>query len=240
MKKYVLFLATLTLIVGCYAPQRTRLTNAYSNDYNSGNPNNSSGSLPSGTTGSSGGGTTGSSTGGATTGFENCDLSSKGFTAEMGHIGICQSTQDETLFKFKSSLTSSSYRTCLIPTYKEGSGSSTYIGQPQCTFTEADKVMQGKLYKNRTGFTGYPLNGVIVMKEPLLTEYFNCMQGYTNWPANVCSGVNSPYCAYWAPRCPYGGKSNAACDTEARAYMTNLCTSFKTKYSSAYLDIKVK
>ncbi|WPU63183.1 hypothetical protein [Peredibacter starrii] len=239
MKNYIIFLATLTLIVGCDAPQRTRLTNAYSSDYNSGNPNNTSGSLPSGsTTGSTTGGTTGSSTG--STGFENCDLSSKGFTAEMGHIGICQSTLDETVVKFKSSLTSTSYRTCLIPSYKDGSGSSTYIGQPQCTYTEADKVMQGKLYKNRTGFEGYSLNNIIVMKEPLLTEYFGCMQGYTNWPANVCSGVSSTYCAYWVPRCPYGSKSTVACDAEARAYMTNLCTNFKNKYSSAYLDIKIK
>ena len=241
MKNYIIFLATLTLIVGCDAPQRTRLTNAYSNDYNSGNPNNNSGSLPSGTTGSSGGGTTGSTTGGSgTTGFENCDLASKGFTAEMGHIGICQSTLDETVVKFKSSITSSSYRTCLIPSYKDGSGSSTYIGQPQCTYTEADKIMQGKLYKNRTGFEGYSLNNIIVMKEPLLTEYFGCMQGYTNWPANVCSTGNVSYCNYWRSYCPYGSKSSAACDAEARTYMTNLCMSFKTKYSSAYLDIKIK
>lgn len=240
MKSYILLLSLLTLVASCDAPQRTRAPGIYDNGLSSGDNNNTSGSLPSNTTGAiGGGGTTGSSTG-TTTGFENCDLGYKYHTVDTGHFGLCQSTADETLFKFKSSLTSTSVRTCLIPTYKEGSGSSTYIGQPQCTYTEAEKVVQGKLYKNRTGFTGYSLNGVIVMKEPLLPEYFNCMQGYTNWPANVCSGQNSPYCAYWAPRCPYGGKSNGVCDTEARNYMGQICTAFKSKYSNSYLDIRTK
>lgn len=244
MKSSLLLFSVLTLMVGCDAPQRTRNPNLYSNGYTSDGPNNTSGTLPSGTTGSSGGGTTGSSTGsssGGGTGFESCDFSnSKGYGVDVGHVYICQSSADETIFKFKTTLNSVSIRTCLIPTYKDSSGSSTYIGQPQCTYTETDKVVQGRLYKNRTGYSNYPLNGVIVMKEPLLPEYFNCMQGYVNWPANVCSGTNSPYCAYWGPRCPYGSKSNVACDTEARNYMNNLCTSFKNKYSNSYLDIRLK
>jgi hypothetical protein len=173
-----------------------------------------------------------------TPGFESCDLTHKYQTPDIGWFGICQSTQDETLFKFRPSVTSTSIRTCLIPTYKDANGSSTYIGNPQCTYTTSNQIVQGKLYKDRSGFSNYPLNGVIVMKEPLLPEYINCMHAYVNWPSNVCpSGGANPYCAYWLPRCPYGSKSNAQCDAEGRSYMGNICTSFKTKYGNSYVDI---
>ncbi len=247
MKKYLILLSLLVLVAGCDAPQRTRAPSTYVNGSSLNDPNNTSGNFT--TSGSSSGSTSGSSTGSSTggtnpsnPGFENCNVAEdKYHTIDIGYFGICQSTLDETSLKFRTSLSSTSVRTCLIPTYKDNSGSSTWIGQPQCTYTTAGQVVSGKVYKDRNGFTSYPLNGVIVMKEPLLPEYFNCMQGYTNWPGNACpQGASNSYCAYWLPRCPYGSKSNAQCDTEGRNYMASICNSFKSRYSNSYLDIKLK
>lgn len=245
MKKYFLLLSLLALATGCDSPQRTRTPGTWI----SGNtletvPSNQSGSLtPPTTAGSTSGATSGSGPGvTGTPGFTTCDLSDRYQTIDIGFFGLCQSSQDETLFKFKTSLTSTTLRICLIPTYKESNGSSTYIGQPQCTYTTASQVVQGKLYKNRPGFEQYPLNGVIVMKEPLLPQYINCMNGYVNWPQNVCpNGPSSTsYCAYWAPRCPNGGRTNGGCDTEARNYMGQICTTFKNQYSNSYIDIRTR
>lgn len=248
MKHILVLMPLLTLLTACDAPQRTRAPSTYITDNTLTTSGTTSGTLTpqppttGTTTGSTTGGTTSGSSGSGT-GFENCDLTAnKGYAVDVGNIGVCQSTQDETLFKFRPTLTSTSIRTCLIPTYRDSAGASTYIGNPQCAYTTANTVIQGKLYKDRPGFTSYPLNGVIIMKEPLLPEYIACMQGYINWPANACPvGQNSSsYCAYWVPRCPYGSKTNASCDAEGRNYMGQACNNFKSKYSNAYIDIATK
>lgn len=248
MKKYFILLSLLALVAGCDAPQRTRAPSTYVNGNSLGdNPSNASGSFNSSGSGSSSGSQSGSSSGSgsgtpnSTPGFENCDLSDKYHSIDVGYFGICQSTQDETQLRFKTSLSSSSVRICLIPTYKDASGSSTWIGQPQCTYTTAGQVVSGKLYKDRNGFSTYPMNGVIVMKEPLLPQYFNCMQAYVNWPVNVCpNGPSNSYCAYWIPRCPYKAQTNAQCDMEGRNYMAQVCNQFKSQYSNSYSDIRLK
>ena len=243
MKNKILLLSLLAFVTACDAPQRTRAPQTYVTGNNVENPSNSSGNFQPSTTGSAGGGsTTGSTSGGSGPGFESCNISADTYqTVDIGFFNVCQSTQTETLFKFRTSLTSTSVRICLIPTYKESNGSSTYIGQPQCTYTTAGQVVSGQLVKDRPGFTSYPLNGVIVMKEPLLPEYFACMQGYVNWPANVCQSGSSPsYCSYWQPRCPYGARSNASCDAEARNYMASICNSFKSRYGNSYSDIRTR
>lgn len=244
MKKIVILISLLALAVGCDAPQRTRAPGTYVNGNSLNNTTNASGSFNSSGSNSGSGNTTGSTnTGGtsSTPGFENCDLSNKYQSIDVGFFGICQSTQDETQLKFQTSLSSTSVRICMIPTYKDSSGSSTWIGQPQCTYTTAGQAVSGKLYKDRQGFTTYPLNGVIVMKEPLLPEYFNCMQAYVNWPSNVCpQGPTNSYCAYWIPRCPYKSQTNAQCDQEGRNYMASVCNQFKSQYSNSYSDIRLK
>lgn len=241
MKTYFAIFTLLFAMTGCDSPQRSRMPSTYvSNPYSSGNP--ATGTLSGGAT------TSGTTTGSPTTpttptspGFESCNLGDRFQTIDIGFFGLCQSTQDETQFKFKTSLSHTSVRICLIPTYKSSDGSSTYIGQPQCTYTTSGQIISGKLYKDRSGFTTSPLNGVIVMKESLLKEYFSCMQAYVNWPRNVCAtGATTAYCAYWLPRCPYGSGSNAGCDNEGRNYMTNLCTNFKSKYANSYIDISLK
>lgn len=252
MMKLTIFLTVALLSVACDAPQRTRAPVNYitgnnlgdNNFSNTGNGSTTSGGNQTTTSGSGSGLNSGNggSTSQTSPGFENCDLSDKYHTIDIGFFGICQSTLDETIFKFRTSITSNTVKNCLIPTYKDSNGASTYIGNPQCTFTTANQVVQGRLYKDRPGFSNYSLNGVIVLKEPLIPEYINCMHGYVNWPGNACpQGPNgSAYCAYWIPRCPYGSRSNPACDTEGRNYMGTICNNFKSKYSNAYLDIRTK
>jgi hypothetical protein len=246
MKKILFYSLSLVLIVGCDTPQRTRVQQTFSgNGLQQPTTSGSGSGLVSGTT-------SGTTTGGTTTpgtslgaGFENCDISNKYHTVDLGHFGLCQSSQAETTFKVRFSLESSQIRNCLIPTYKDAAGNSTYIGQPQCTYVQSasvNQVVNGMLYKNRPGFESFPLNGVIVMKEPLLPEYIRCMHGYINWLPQACANGpgTSSYCNYWIPRCPNGAQSNAMCDQEARNYMSNICTSFKTKYQNSYLDIRTK
>jgi len=246
MQKIILLTFMVLVLVGCDAPQRTRiqrlgsvesnnLTNPTNNfGSNFGNPNGGGApTLPTITDPAS-----------AVTqlpGLQSCDLSLKYSSVDTSSFGICQSSQDETTFLFKSGVTTTNIRTCIIPTYKDAAGSSTYLGQPQCTYTELGKVVQGKLIKNRSGFESFPINGVIVMREPLLPEYFNCMNAFTNWLQIACpSGPTSAYCSYWIPRCPSGAKTNALCDQEGKNFMSQVCSAFKSKYPNSYVDIKTK
>jgi hypothetical protein len=231
-------LSVMFLTSSCDAPRRTRAPTQFMN----GEQNNSSFQDPYYNSETRFTGTPPSTETPVNNGFEGCDLSNKFYTTDIGHFGICQSTLNETILKFRSSLTSTTIRTCLIPTYKDSTGASTYIGNPQCTFTNGGQVIEGRLFKDRNGYTNYPINGVIVMKEPLLPEYINCMHAYSNWPGKNCPGgtATSSYCQYWIPRCPMGGKSNPTCDVEARNYMTQVCTNFKSKYTNAYADIRLK
>lgn len=240
MKNILMTSLFLTLLVSCDSPQRSR--NMASGVYGGNLSDNGQGVLtpsdPSNPTNPTNPTTPPAVTG--TPGFENCDLSDKYHTIDTGYFGLCQSSQDETVFKFRTSLTSSSIRICLIPTYKEANGSSTYIGQPQCTLTTSNKVIDGKLYKNRSGYGHFPINGVIVMKEPLLNDYIGCMHGYVNWPRNACpNGASSSYCAQALSSC-LNAQTSQTCDTMARNYMGQICTAFKTQYSNAYIDIKLK
>ena len=229
MKKLLLLIGLLGLMASCDSPQRTRAPGVWINGNSLENPYDKSGPIyPVTTTGSTSGVTSGTNSGTNTgaPGFETCGQKAQSHNIDVGHFTICQSTLDETQFKFVPTLTSSSSRVCLIPTYKDSTGSSTYIGQPQCTYTTSNQVVEGKLYKNRTGFSTYPINGVIIMKEPLLPEYIACMQAYSNWPASQ--------------QCPYGARTSSSCDLMAKNYMAQVCNTFKSKYSNSYSDIRTR
>jgi hypothetical protein len=214
-----IILSVLVILVGCDTPTRSRFPTASS----IGNPvvSPTAGNFTGGAT--TGGSTTGTTTGGATTspGFENCNLTKSNSTADLGSLGICKSTLDETVLRFVTSQSDSTSRTCFIPTYKDSTGSSTYLGDPQCTYTEAEKIYTGRFVKNRSGFSQYPINGVMIMKENLLVEYFACMDSYTK------------YISYYCPANP----NYAPCLQGAANYRYQVCTQFKTKYPNNYLDL---
>lgn len=221
MKILLLTLPLLLFAVACDSPQRTRLGSTVNTGNGLTQPNTTTN--PWGT-----GGTTGSSTGSGSNGstkpagFENCDLSAKYYASGVNYIGLCQSTLDETSIAVNSTV-SDTARTCLIPTYKDGSGSSTYLGQPQCFAPQAGVVTMGKLYKTRSGFTNNPISGVMVMKEASISAYYTCMNAYVN---------------FTHPNCPYGAKTNAYCDSMAKSQMQTICNNFKADHP--YIDVCVK
>jgi hypothetical protein len=235
MNLFFLLLSLLALF-GCDSPQRSRAPVTYVNGstiqdpYSYSNPGNLTTDSP-----------TGNNTAAVSTGFENCDFSDKYQSVATGKFGICQSNQDETFFKFRPAVTMNVVKICLIPTYKDQTGASTYLGNPQCTFTTANQVVQGKLFKDRPGFSSYTINGVIVMPETLITEYISCMHSYINWPGNACQNASSTgYCRYWLPRCTSGSVTNQICMVEGRNYMSSVCNTFKIKYVNSYVDVRTK
>lgn len=222
MKTLMLSLVTLLLATSCDNPSRNRLATSL-NTGNNLDTGTTAGSNPWGNTGT----TTGTTTGGTATptrppGFENCDISAKYYAAGINYMGICQSATDETAVAINSTVTDS-LRNCLIPTYKDSTGSSTYLGQPQCYLPQAGVVSTGNVYKTRVGYTGSPINGVMVMKEASLTAYFTCMDAYTSYKSTAC---------------PYGPQTSPSCDAYARQLMTQKCNDFKAAH--AYIDIRLK
>ena len=236
MKNIILSLFTLFFITSCDAPQRNRvLTGGYGNGLsytgtegtNSGATNgNTAGTTTSGT---STGGTTGSTT--LPPDFASCNTSTDLFyAAGIGKTSLCQSSTNETSVRVMFTTTDNELGTCMIPTYKAASGSSMYLGQPQCTFHTANQVIYGSIPKTRVGYTSYALNGVMVMKRSALNDYFGCMDGYAIYgtPSYPVSG------------CPYGAATSAACAQGATNYMNQKCTTFKNVYNSQYMDIRLK
>ena len=226
MKTLLISISLLLLATACDSPQRNRIP-VYGNMGNTlGQPAPSTTTTNPWTTSTTG--TTGTSSGGAATapkpaGFENCDITPSYLQAAgINYIGICQSTLDETAVAVKPTVTDS-VRTCMIPTYKDNAGNSTYLGRPQCFAPQENIVTVGQLQKTRAGFTASPLNGVMIMKEGSLTAYFTCMDAYIG---------------FTHPQCPYGAKTNGYCDQMAKSIMTTKCNNFKTDHS--YIDVCLK
>ena len=224
MKSLIFSLSLLVLASSCDSPQRNRMstTLATGNGFSAPNGSNTN---PWSTGTTTGGTTTGGTTGSSPTkpaGFENCDISPKYYAASIGYTGVCQSTLDETSVAINSTV-SDTNRTCLIPTYKDNSGSSTYLGQPQCFLPQQNVVTMGNVYKTRQGFTQLAINGLMIMKEASLTAYFTCMDAYVTFKTG---------------QCPYGAQTNAWCADQARQYMTVKCNDFKAL--NPYLDIRLK
>jgi hypothetical protein len=225
MKRTLLSLSLLLIATACDSPQRNRMPTYINTGNGLGTPTTTTTTNPWGTN-TTNGGTTGSSSGTTTTprpaGFENCDITPKYYASAINYIGICQSTLDETSIAVKTTVADSA-RTCFIPTYKDGSGSSTYLGQPQCFAPQANVVTMGQLFKTRPGFTASPLNGVMVMKEAALGAYFTCMDAFIT---------------FTHPQCPNGANTNAYCNQMARSIMTTKCNNFKA--DNSYIDIRLK
>ena len=232
MKKLITMFLISLITSACDSPQRNRIINNMGTNgleqpqggttTNPWGQPTTSGSTSGTTTGSTSGSTSGGTDPQRPAGFETCDLDPKHYASVIGYMGICQSTIDETSVAVNSTITDTN-RTCLIPTFKDQSGSSTYLGQPQCFAPQQGVVTMGKLYKTRTGFGQYPINGLMVMKERSLGAYFTCMDAYVTFSH---------------PQCPYGAKTNAYCDKMARDLMNLKCNNFKM--DNPYLDLRLK
>jgi hypothetical protein len=220
MKSIILSLSLLSLMA-CEAPSRTR-TGVLSNPASSTQtPSTTSGVNSGSNPWTSGETTTGQNSGSSSNtlpaGFETCDISQKYFASGINYIGICQSKLNETQIIANPSVTNTSVRTCLIPTYKTGNGASTYLGQPQCFYPTANQITAGSLVKSRNGFTNNPITGAMVMLETSTTAYFTCMNSYVNFVNTYCPANPS------------------ACSNQASQHMNSVCNDFKSRHS--YVDL---
>lgn len=136
-------------------------------------------------------------------------------------VSLCKSSLNETMVRFTTTVSNTTNRYCIIPTYKDTAGNSTYLGDPQCTYVNANQVYNGSVIKNRNGFTQLPVTGLMVMFEGMLVEYYACMDSY------------SKYIQYYCPAQP----TYAPCVQGASNYRAQICNQFKTKYSNFYLDL---
>jgi hypothetical protein len=180
-----LFLLTFVL-VGCDAPSGGRarsraLANTAANSLQSTGTNFTPGTGSTSTTTTTQG-TTSTNLG---TGYESCDLAQVKSTAAFS-LGICQNTSDETKIKVKFVNADSTNMTCFVPTYKSQDGSSIYLGQAQCTFHTAGQIMDGTFVKNRPGYSQAIINGVMIMKQARLLDYYACMDAIPNFIQNNC------------------------------------------------------
>lgn len=233
----ILILLSLITLIACEAPQRTRLSSAYesmTSPYKGGDQKTDKDTTP-GDFGEE------KQAGPIDSEYAHCDYSYRHHTLDIGHFAICQSRSDETKFKFKTQMANRNVQVCLIPTYRDSSGGSTYLGNPQCLYTDAGKDYEGRLYKDRNGFSGYTINGVIVLKYGLHSAYYSCMNASLNWPVNVCPNPNSSQtCWQYYANCPNGAATNGNCAALANNHMRQVCESFKSTYSRSYADISTR
>lgn len=221
----------LVVIAGCDAPTRSRFPSASSSSDSIGAPGTGgftptpTPTLPVTPT-----------TPGMAQGFDNCAMTGVSLMYDPyatcvekqtspsapcpSKVSLCKSSLNEAQIRFTTTVNNTSNRYCIIPTYKDAAGNSTYIGNPQCTYVNANQVYNTSLEKNRSGFSAFPINGMMVMFESMLVEYFGCMDGYTK---------------FLQANCPVN--QNSACVQAASNYRAQVCNQFKTKYANYYLDL---
>ena len=229
--KNIFFLLLLAALTSCDAPVRVRNqpNDAYTGNVNTGGNEGAPGFnlTPGTTTGSTtGGSTTGSSTGGTTTGSStggssssiNCIKTVSASHAGLGSVEVCQDSANEAMFRLSFNTTDQNDGTCVVPMFRDSSGSSLYLGNAQCTKHNQGQVVTGQLSKNRQGYAGYQINSVMVLKYSGSNAFFQCMNAY-GIQLNSCMQSfrgNTFYQSY--------------CQGQAQTYMTTICNNFKNNY----------
>ncbi len=109
-------------------------------------------------------------------GISGCTISTDGTTNfkypsnHLGKFNICKSslpssTSGATDIYIQTLNKITSERLCILPTYHTGSAS-IFIGEPRCLFLpDPKKIYKVDLLKNRVGYSGYNITGVIMMKD---------------------------------------------------------------------------
>jgi len=218
--------SSLLWMTSCDAPRTTRTSSHGSTNssvFSYGSPNTTSGSL----LGSNNSNSNSNNTDTPTTtidpsitvpsGAENCNWSQDGttgynigaahFAADEstltdGAYNICQHPSSETTIFFQLKNAISSEQVCMIPMY-DNAGYSTYLGEPRCfTPSIAGKIYTITLYKNRSGFSNYSINGVMMMRDknyfftsPYPTTYkISTVDAYLYCSNYLAAYSNDTYC----------------------------------------------
>ncbi|MAF77320.1 MAG: hypothetical protein CME60_04105 [Halobacteriovoraceae bacterium] len=87
-------------------------------------------------------------------------------TPADGAYNICQHGSSDTTIYFQIKNPISDEQICFIPMFRSTTGQSTYLGEPRCLMaTSNNRIYTIELYKNRSGFTSYDINGVMIMRD---------------------------------------------------------------------------
>lgn len=225
MKLIPFFLFTTFLLVSCDQPMRTRFvdttdgvtdnTLGFTDD-----PNRPQDERPNET--SEEGIETNDDPVTSTPGFENCSLSMQYYGGpSIGYLGLCQSTQNESVFKLKMAETDPTVGTCFVPIHIIGQNSFK-LGIAECVHNQANRVYDMILTKERPE----QINGVMVIKAgSAVQNYMYCMN------AKVDFMYGFPPGSYVDQQCVAQAGGNPD------AYAFCVCTKFKGAFSSFYHQI---
>ena len=230
MKVLAFILFSTVLLASCDQPMRTRFQ-----ETPAGIDNNLDGVAGEGegTTGTNGSGGETSSEDGidesqntdpitTVPGFSNCSLSMQFYGGPaIGYLGLCQSDQNESVFKLKMAESDPTVGTCFVPVHILGQNSFK-LGIAECVHNVADKVYDMILTKERPE----PINGVMVIKAgSAVQNYMYCMNAKVDFMYGF----------------PPGTYVDQQCVTQAQgnpdAYAFCVCTKFKGAFSSFYKQI---
>ncbi len=230
MKQTLLFSALFLLATACDAPQQRRLAGTFNTSpTSSGVGDGTNGFSPNPSTGTTTGttaGSTGSTTGTTTGETISCIKTVVGFHAGLGNVDVCQDAANEVRFKLGFNTTDQSDGTCIVPMYKDTAGNSTYLGTAQCTKHNQGQIVFGNVSKDRSGYSGYQINSVMVVKYSGTSAFYQCMNAYgVSFQSCMGSYGNNPF-------------YQSYCDTQARNYMTGLCNTFKSNYPYAQVSTR--
>lgn len=92
---------------------------------------------------------------------------------EIGEVSVCPSLSNELQLTYRPSIGDTTTATCLIPTYIQADGRSTYLGEPVCVYHNAGALRQYTFVKTR--YLSSPVNGVMIMKQDIVASYFQCL-----------------------------------------------------------------
>lgn len=228
MKYSLLLLTLLYLLMACDSPMRTRFQpttegNGTIDGYTDGTGGDG-GNGGDGGDGGDGGNGGDEGNGQTTPGFENCTLGMQYYGGpNIGYFGICQSSDNETVFKAKKATADPTpeLRTCYVPIHIIGE-SSFKLGLAWCQMHSANTEYDFTLTKERPE----AINGVMVIKDgPALFGYMQCM----NAKVHYLQGF------------PAGSVPDTQCIAQASgnpdAYAFCVCTKFKGMYSTYYKQI---
>ena len=116
-----------------------------------------------------------------TAGYEHCNFNDYSYyVSTIGSVIACQNSSTKTKVEVKINQTNTTEMTCFIPTYRDSSGSSFYIGPAQCLYHNADTIYEGTFTIDRYGYSSSQFNALMIMQYGLTDDYFNCMLGYTS------------------------------------------------------------
>ncbi len=223
MKKFTILFGLILTLIACDAPQQVRYDGigGYSQD--------SMGSYFDSTTGTSSD-EVGTNVGnmefnttqeqGLGAGFSNCSLNVTHYTSDVGYFAVCQSSTNNDQIALKFQETDFTQGSCVVPLNRDASGTTVYLGSAQCTYHNANQVLQATLVKNRVGYETKPVNSLMIMKRSTLSSFFGCMDAVPNFL------YNNIQCRACPANC--SSQTWTQCLSAAQADMSRLCGYFES------------